>query len=82
MEGKYFPLLKVISEKELQMFFGNKIEEKLIPVEEMTSFASFEEFVVKPEFAKKSRSQQFFFVNRRFIKSFPAPRYMLLTFEV
>ena len=40
-----------------------------IPVEEMTSVAGIEGFVVKPEYAKKSRGQQFFFVNRRFIKS-------------
>tara|TARA_A100001015_G_scaffold111775_1_gene124155 strand:+ start:1621 stop:3411 length:1791 start_codon:yes stop_codon:yes gene_type:complete len=55
--------------KRIANVFGNKIEEKLIPVEEMTSVAGLEGFVVKPEFAKKSRGQQFFFVNRRFIKS-------------
>ena len=55
--------------KRIANIFGNKIEEKLIPVEEMTSVAGFEGFVIKPEFAKKSRGQQFFFVNRRFIKS-------------
>jgi DNA mismatch repair protein MutL len=55
--------------KRIANIFGNKIEEKLIPVEEMTSVAGIEGFVVKPEFAKKSRGQQFFFVNHRFIKS-------------
>ena len=55
--------------KRIANIFGNKIEEKLIPVEEMTSVAGIEGFIVKPEFAKKSRGQQFFFVNRRFIKS-------------
>jgi DNA mismatch repair protein MutL len=55
--------------KRIANIFGNKIEEKLIPVEEMTSVAGIEGFVVKPEFAKKSRGHQFFFVNRRFIKS-------------
>ena len=55
--------------KRIANIFGNKIEEKLIPVEEMTAVAGIEGFVVKPEFAKKSRSQQFFFVNHRFIKS-------------
>ena len=55
--------------KRIANIFGNKIEEKLIPVEEMTSVAGMEGFIVKPEFAKKSRGQQFFFVNRRFIKS-------------
>lgn len=55
--------------KRIANIFGNKIEEKLIPVEEMTLVAGIEGFVVKPEFAKKSRGQQFFFVNKRFIKS-------------
>jgi DNA mismatch repair protein MutL len=55
--------------KRITNIFGNRIEEKLIPVEEMTSVAGIEGFVLKPEFAKKSRGQQFFFVNRRFIKS-------------
>ena len=55
--------------KRIANIFGNKTEEKLIPVEEMTTLAGIEGFVVKPEFAKKSRGQQFFFVNQRFIKS-------------
>ncbi len=55
--------------KRIANIFGNKTEEKLIPVEEMTSVAGVEGFVVKPEFARKSRGQQFFFVNQRFIKS-------------
>ena len=64
-----FSLAESNFRKRIANVFGNKIEEKLIPVEEMTSFAGFEGFVIKPEFAKKSRGQQFFFVNRRFIKS-------------
>ena len=64
-----FSLAESNFRKRIANIFGNKIEEKLIPVEEMTSFAGFEGFVIKPEFAKKSRGQQFFFVNRRFIKS-------------
>ena len=64
-----FSLAESNFRKRIANIFGNKIEEKLIPVEEMTSVAGFEGFVIKPEFAKKSRGQQFFFVNRRFIKS-------------
>ena len=68
-ETELFSIAKSIFRKRIANIFGNKIEEKLIPVEEMTSVAGFEGFIVKPEFAKKSRGQQFFFVNRRFIKS-------------
>lgn len=49
--------------------FGIKWESQLVPVEEKTSLAQIKGFAVKPEFAKKTRGQQFFFVNERFIKS-------------
>ena len=49
--------------------FGNKIEDKLVPVEENTSVSAINGFVLKPEAAKRSRGMQFFFVNRRFVKS-------------
>ena len=49
--------------------FGSKWESQLVPVEEKTSLAALSGFVVKPSFAKKTRGQQFFFVNDRFIKS-------------
>jgi len=49
--------------------FGNKTNEKLVPVEEATEVLVISGFVGKPEFAKKSRNEQFFFVNDRFIKS-------------
>ncbi len=49
--------------------FGGKTNEKLVPVEEDTEIVKVHGFVGKPEFAKKSRGEQFFFVNDRFIKS-------------
>jgi len=49
--------------------FGAKTNEKLVPVTEETEIVKVEGFVVKPEYAKKSRGEQFFFVNNRFIKS-------------
>ncbi|WP_163514560.1 DNA mismatch repair endonuclease MutL [Gelidibacter japonicus] len=49
--------------------FGAKTNEKLVPVEEATEVLTISGFVGKPQFAKKSRSEQFFFVNNRFIKS-------------
>ncbi len=67
--SELFDLPAVNFRKRIANIFGNKIEEKLIPVEEMTTVAGIEGFIIKPEFAKKSRGQQFFFVNKRFIKS-------------
>lgn len=49
--------------------FGGKTNEKLVPVEEETEILKISGFVGKPEYAKRSRGEQFFFVNDRFIKS-------------
>ncbi|MCY2687313.1 DNA mismatch repair endonuclease MutL [Salinimicrobium sp. TH3] len=49
--------------------FGGKTNEKLVPVEEDTAIVKIHGYVGKPEFAKKGRGEQFFFVNERFIKS-------------
>lgn len=49
--------------------FGTKTNEKLVPVNETTEVLTVSGFVGKPEYAKKTRGEQFFFVNNRFIKS-------------
>jgi DNA mismatch repair protein MutL len=49
--------------------FGAKTNEKLVPVEEETEILTVQGFVGKPEFAKRTKGEQFFFVNNRFIKS-------------
>ena len=48
---------------------SGKTNEKLVPVNEDTEIINVQGFVCKPEFAKKNRGEQFFFVNDRFIKS-------------
>jgi DNA mismatch repair protein MutL len=48
--------------------FGNNYNERLIPVEEETSIINLKGYIGKPEFAKKTRGEQFFFVNNRYIK--------------
>ena len=49
--------------------FSGKTNEKLVPVQEETDILTIQGFVGKPEFAKKNRGEQFFFVNDRYIKS-------------
>ncbi len=49
--------------------FSSKTNEKLVPIQEETEIVVVKGFVGKPEFAKKNRSEQFFFVNDRYIKS-------------
>mgnify|MGYP000334839538 FL=1 len=49
--------------------FGKNYNEKLVPIEELTDYVSVRGFIGKPEVSKKTRGEQFFFVNNRFIKS-------------
>jgi DNA mismatch repair protein MutL len=49
--------------------FGGKTNEKLVPINEQTEIVTLEGFIGKPEFGKKNRGEQFFFVNNRFIKN-------------
>lgn len=48
--------------------FGSHYEEKLLPVRQETERVSIEGYIVKAEYAKKTRGEQYFFVNKRFIK--------------
>ncbi len=49
--------------------FGSAANKKLVPVNEETDVLKLSGYVGKPEFAKKTRGEQYFFVNNRFIKS-------------
>jgi DNA mismatch repair protein MutL len=49
--------------------FGNNYDQKLVPVTENTSLVSISGFTGKPEYAKKTRGEQYFFVNHRYIKN-------------
>jgi DNA mismatch repair protein MutL len=47
---------------------GKSSNDKLVPIEEDTDIVSIKGFVLKPEFARKTRGEQFFFVNNRFFR--------------
>ncbi|MEO6902975.1 MAG: DNA mismatch repair endonuclease MutL [Bacteroidia bacterium] len=49
--------------------FGASYNNRLVPVEENTDIVKIHGFIIKPEFAKKTRGEQFFFLNKRFIKN-------------
>lgn len=49
--------------------FGPKYNERLVPVKEETAIVALHGFICKPEYAKKTRGEQYFFVNDRFIKN-------------
>jgi len=48
--------------------FGKGFNDKLVPIVEQTDIVKIEGFVGKPEASKKTRGEQFFFVNDRFFK--------------
>ena len=48
--------------------FGKDFDGKLLPVNQVTESVTIDGFIVKPEYSKKTRGEQYFFVNRRFIK--------------
>jgi DNA mismatch repair protein MutL len=55
--------------KRIVDLFGKTYREQLAACEENTSYVSIKGYVGKPEHAKKTRGEQFFFVNDRFIKN-------------
>jgi DNA mismatch repair protein MutL len=61
--------------------FGNNYNQRLVPVEEDTSIIKLRGYVGKPEFARKTRGEQFFFVNNRFIRDGYLNHAVLTAFE-
>lgn len=48
---------------------GKNYNDKLVPIEELTEYVSVRGFIGKPELSRKTRGEQYFFVNNRFIKN-------------
>ena len=48
--------------------FGSNYEGKLLPVRQEAERVRIDGYIVKAEYAKKTRGEQYFFVNKRFIK--------------
>lgn len=67
--SELFDLPKANLKRRLSQVMGGKFEEKIVAIDEQTPLVQIKGYLVKPNFAKKSRGQQFFFVNQRFIKS-------------
>jgi len=63
-----FQLSKGNLRQRIVHIFGNQINEKLLPVEAKTELVSVIGYIGKPETARKTRGEQYFFANGRFIK--------------
>ena len=68
-DEEIFYLKKESLKRRIISIFGEKIREHLVPIDEKTQIANLFGFILKPEYAKKSRSTQYIFVNNRSIKS-------------
>lgn len=68
-DSELYNLQDAILRKRIVDVLGKKSNDRLVPIEESTDIVELKGFVLKPEFAKKTRGEQFFFVNDRFFKS-------------
>lgn len=67
-DNELFNLQRANKRQRIVSIFGAKTNEKLVPVIEETEIVEIDGFIIKPEFSKKTKGEQFFFVNDRFIK--------------
>lgn len=55
--------------KRIVQLFGKNYQQQLVPCAEETDLIKITGYIGKPENAKKTRGEQFFFINNRFIKN-------------
>jgi DNA mismatch repair protein MutL len=67
--SEVFTLPAVTLRQRIVHVLGNRYNEKLVPVEESTDIVIVDGFVGKPDASKKTRGEQFFFINNRFIRN-------------
>lgn len=68
-DNEIFNLISGNLKQRIIGLFGKKYDERLAPLEQSTDIVKIRGFIGKPEFAKKTRGEQYFFINNRFIKS-------------
>lgn len=66
LEVLNLPSVKLV--KRIIDIFGKNYREQIVPCQEETTFVSIKGFIGRPEFARKTRGEQFFFVNERYIR--------------
>lgn len=67
--GKLLHNLESVNFKQrIISIFGNHFKDKLFPVEQTTDFMKITGFIAKPENAKKKKSEQYMFINHRYVR--------------
>lgn len=67
-EKELYHLPKGTLKQRIVGLYGKDYDKKILPVQQETETATINGFIVKPEFLRKTRGEQYFFVNKRFIK--------------
>ena len=68
-ETDIYSLPSAVLRKRIVQVLGSSFNDRLVPIEEKSDIVSLKGYVLKPEFAKKTRGGQFLFVNDRYFKS-------------
>jgi DNA mismatch repair protein MutL len=68
-DNELYNLQDTILKKRIIDVLGKKSSDRLVPIEESTEIVEMKGFVLKPEFSRKTRGDQFLFVNNRYFKS-------------
>ncbi|MDD3878105.1 MAG: DNA mismatch repair endonuclease MutL [Bacteroidales bacterium] len=63
-----YHLQKESLKKRLVACFGESYNQRLVPLEHKSELVNITGFISKPEFARKTRGEQYFFTNNRFMK--------------
>lgn len=67
-DAETYTLPKGSLQQRISSIFNYKVPEHILPSDEDTSIINVKGFIGKPEHAKKTRGEQYLFVNKRFIK--------------
>jgi len=67
--SEVYNLHAAVLRKRIVNVLGGNSNDRLVPIDESTEIVSLKGFVLKPEHARKTRGEQYFFVNNRFFKS-------------
>lgn len=68
-DSEIYNLTPGVLRKRVVDVLGRNTNDRLVPIEESTDIVELNGFVLKPEFARKTRGEQFLFVNDRYFKS-------------
>lgn len=67
--SEQYHLVKSNLPQRIAALFGNNYQDRLVKLEEQTQVVNIRGYVVKPEYSRKTRGEQYFFVNNRFIRN-------------